>query len=460
MVFSSITFLFYFLPIVILAYFIVPYKNTVLLISSLVFYSFGEPRYIFLMLITVFVNYLCALLMANNRKNSKLYLIIAITFSLLMLLVFKYTDFIIITSNNLFNINIKLLNIALPIGISFYTFQILSYTIDVYRREVRVQGNYFTLLTYVSLFPQLIAGPIVRYSDVYSDLIGRRNSYNNIYAGIKRFIIGLSKKVIIANTLAVVTDGFKTYDNPAILMYYLYTFGFSLQLYFDFSGYSDMAIGLGKIFGFNFLENFNYPFIATSITDFWRRWHISLGSFFRDYLYIPLGGSRVPLKRYFFNILVVWTLTGLWHGAAFNFILWGLFFAILLLFEKIIKLDVNKRTIFRSFYVVILVVLSFVIFDSNSLKEIVQNFKNLFFVSDNIFIDQVSMFYLKHYAFVFIIAIIGATPLVRNFYNFLLTTKLAKYELLIETSLIIIGFFICTIMIVDANFNPFLYFRF
>lgn len=460
MVFSSITFLFYFLPIVILAYFIVPYKNTVLLISSLIFYSFGEPRYIILMLITVFINYICALLIANNRDKGKVYLIIAVTFSLLMLVIFKYTDFIILSTNNLFNINIKLLNIALPIGISFYTFQILSYTIDVYRRDVKVQGNYFTLLTYVSLFPQLIAGPIVRYSDVYKELNGRVNSYSDIYEGIKRFVIGLSKKVIIANTLAIITDGFKASNNPAVLMYYLYAIAYSLQLYFDFSGYSDMAIGLGKIFGFNFLENFNYPFIATSITDFWRRWHISLGSFFRDYLYIPLKGSRVVIQRYFFNILVVWSLTGLWHGAAFNFIIWGLFFAVLLLFEKIIKLDVNKRNIFRSFYVIILVVLSFTIFDSNSVQEITTNFKNLFFMSDNVLSDQVSLFYLKHYFFVYIIAILGATPIVKNTFNYLVKGKLAKYELQIETLLIVVGFIICTIMIVDSNFNPFLYFRF
>lgn len=412
------------------------------------------------MLITVFVNYLCALFMANNRERSKVYLSIAVTFSLLMLVIFKYTDFIIGSSNNLFNLNIKLLNIALPIGISFYTFQILSYTVDVYRRDVKVQSNYFTLLTYVSLFPQLIAGPIVRYSDVYKELNKRSSSYSDIFYGIKRFIIGLSKKVIIANTLAIVTDGFKSSDNPAILMYYLYAIGFSLQLYFDFSGYSDMAIGLGKIFGFNFLENFNYPFIASSITDFWRRWHISLGSFFRDYVYIPLGGSRVPIKRYILNIIIVWSLTGLWHGAAFNFILWGLFFAVLLLIEKILKIDVNKRNIFRSFYVLVLVILSFVIFDSNSMSEIITSFKNLFFISNNNFSDQVSLFYLNHYSFVFIIAILGATPLVKNTYTYLISDRFSKYKLTIETVLIVLGFIICTIMIVDSNFNPFLYFRF
>ena len=460
MVFSSLTFLFYFLPVVILAYFLLPYKNTVLLISSLLFYSWGEPKYILLMLLTVFINYICALKIIQNREHSKVYLVLALFFSLGALIIFKYADFLILSTNNLFKLNSSFLNLALPIGISFYTFQILTYTIDVYRDEVKVQRNFFTLLTYVSLFPQLIAGPIVRYSDVEKELEHRHSNYPMIFQGINRFVIGLSKKVIIANTLGEITQSFRLLEHPSVMMHWLYAIAFTLQLYYDFSGYSDMAIGLGKIFGFNFLENFNYPFMATSITDFWRRWHMSLGSFFRDYVYIPLGGSRVSKTRWIFNILVVWSLTGLWHGAAYNFLLWGLLFAILLMIEKFIKIDTKKHSVLRTIYVLFVVVLSFVIFDASSLSDMLNSLKNMLFITNTPLSDINTIYYSSHYLFVFIIAILGATPYVKTTYLKVLNRFSKNTQDIINFILCLLGFIICVAMLVDSNFNPFLYFRF
>lgn len=460
MVFSSITFLYYFLPIVLIAYLILPFKNTVLLIASLVFYAWGEPVYIFLMLITVLVNYLCGLRISNDPEHSKYYLLTALIFSIGALVAFKYTDFIIATINMIPGLNIPLTKIGLPIGISFYTFQTLSYTIDVYRGDVAVQKNYFTLLTYVSLFPQLIAGPIVRYSDVESELQDRKSTIPMIYEGIVRFTIGLCKKVILANTLGEVVNGFIQQSSPSVSMYWLYALAFTLQLYYDFSGYSDMAIGLGKVFGFNFLENFDYPFTASTITDFWRKWHMSLGSFFRDYVYIPLGGSRVSLKRWIFNILVVWSLTGLWHGASWNFVIWGLMFAVFLMIEKLLKIDTKKRSILGTLYVFIIVLFSFVIFDASSFSDIIQKFSGMFGLLGNSISNIESQYYASHYAFVLIIALMGATKLPKNLFNKVMKTQSEKRGLIIQFSLVLFGFALSTILLVDANFNPFLYFRF
>ena len=335
MLFSSIPFLFYFLPCVLLLYAISPkkFKNFTLLICSLVFYAWGEPRLVLLMLITVLGGYILGLLTEKFNKHKKLFLTLAVALSLGFLGYFKYVDFFIENINLMTGLSIPLLNVALPIGISFYTFQLLSYNIDVYRGNVPAQRNFVDLATYISLFPQLIAGPIVRYSDVAKQLRNRNHSFDKIALGVRRFVIGLSKKIIIANTLGEICEIFKSSNDKSVLYFWLYAVAFALHIYFDFSGYSDMAIGLGKLFGFDFAENFDYPYVSKSITVFWRRWHISLGTWFRDYVYIPLGGSRVGMARLIINLLIVWMLTGFWHGAEWNFILWGLYFAVLLIVE-------------------------------------------------------------------------------------------------------------------------------
>ena len=335
MLFSSIPFLYYFLPSVLILYFIVPkkLKNTVLMLSSLVFYGWGEPKYVVLMIASIVIGYFSGILIeAFSQKNlSKVFLGLSIAVNLGFLAYFKYADFFIENFNAVTGLSIPLLRIALPIGISFYTFQILSYTIDVYRKDVAAQKNIINLAAYITMFPQLIAGPIVRYSDIAKQLEERTHSFENFSKGIRRFIWGLGKKILIANSLGELCDVFKASDDKSVLFYWLYAVAFGLHVYFDFSGYSDMAIGMGRCMGFHFNENFNHPYCANSITDFWRRWHISLGSFFRDYVYIPLGGNRNHQIR---NIIIVWALTGLWHGASWTFMLWGLYFGLVLVLEK------------------------------------------------------------------------------------------------------------------------------
>ena len=339
MLFSSIPFLYYFLPCVLLLYFLAPkrLKNAVLLLASLVFYAWGEPIYVLLMAGSIASGYVLGLLIEKFRAMplGKLFLIVSVAISLGLLGYFKYVDFFISNFNAVFGLSVPLLRIALPIGISFYTFQLLSYTIDVYRGTVAAQRNFITLAAYIAMFPQLIAGPIVRYSDVAAQLKSRTHSFEKIALGIRRFILGLAKKILIANALGELCDIFRVSGDQSVLFYWLYAIAFTLHIYFDFSGYSDMAIGLGKVFGFDFPENFRFPYISASITEFWRRWHISLGSWFRDYVYIPLGGNRVGKAKWLRNILVVWLLTGFWHGAAWNFIVWGLLFAVLLVVEKL-----------------------------------------------------------------------------------------------------------------------------
>ena len=338
MLFSSVSFLYYFLPIVLALYFLSPWKlkNSVLLLASLFFYFYGEPIYSLLMVISIVSGYLHGLWInyARGSRFAKIPVISSIIFSIGLLVFFKYTDFFIENANGVFKTDISPLNIALPIGISFYTFQILSYTIDVYRNEAKVQKNILSFATYVSLFPQLIAGPIVRYTTIEEELNERTHSVSDVAYGINRFIIGLSKKVLIANTLGELVEKFNNTTGKTVLFYWVAAIAFMLQIYFDFSAYSDMAIGLGRIFGFHFLENFNYPFISKSIAEFWRRWHISLGTWFRDYVYIPMGGNRVSGAKWIRNIIVVWFLTGFWHGAQWNFIIWGLYFALFLSLEK------------------------------------------------------------------------------------------------------------------------------
>lgn len=466
MLFSSISFLYYFLPIVILIYFSVPYKfkNFVLFLSSLAFYAWGEPKYVFLMIGTIFVNYILGLLIEKfeGRIWSKIFLIVAVTVSLGTLGIFKYADFFIENFNAVTGLSFEVLNIALPIGISFYTFQILSYVIDVYRKRVPAQKNVLTLGTYIALFPQLIAGPIVRYSDVELMLKSRVHSFDKAYSGIKRFIIGLSKKVLYANTLGELCAVFNASDDKSVLFYWLYVLCYMLQVYFDFSGYSDMAIGLGRIFGFEFLENFRYPYIASSISEFWRRWHISLGSWFRDYVYIPMGGNRVKKSRLFLNIFTVWFLTGFWHGAEWNFIIWGLYFGVLLLIEKFYLLKyIEKTSVIKHIYVLFFTTISFAIFSANGAKEATNIVLSMFGKGDLPFISSAFLYNLKNYGFVIVLAISAATPLWVKVKEYILKVDVLKncYDI-IEIVVLLVLLLVGTGFFVDGSFNPFLYFRF
>ena len=457
MLFSSIPFLFYFLPCVLLLYAISPkkFKNFTLLVCSLVFYAWGEPRLVLLMLITVLGGYILGLLTEKFNKHKKLFLTLAVVLSLGFLGYFKYVDFFIENINLMTGLSIPLLNVALPIGISFYTFQLLSYNIDVYRGNVPAQRNFVDLATYISLFPQLIAGPIVRYSDVAKQLRNRNHSFDKIALGVRRFVIGLSKKIIIANTLGEICEIFKSSNDKSVLYFWLYAVAFALHIYFDFSGYSDMAIGLGKLFGFDFAENFDYPYISKSITEFWRRWHISLGTWFRDYVYIPLGGSRVGMARLIINLLIVWMLTGFWHGAEWNFILWGLYFAVLLIVEKLFLLKwLNHSKVISRIYVLLLVVISFVIFNAGSINEAFVYIGGMLGVGDYPLVSTEALYYLKDYLFVLIIAIVGAT----NFPKYFVT----KFKTLqwLEPIVLIALLVVSTAYLVDGSFNPFLYFRF
>jgi len=373
MLFSSIPFLFYFLPAVLILYFLVPrkLKNAVLLLFSLVFYAWGEPKYVFLMITTISLFYGCGIAIGKSKtqKMKKLWLTISVVTSLALLAVFKYADFLLGSVNSVAGTSIPLLRLALPIGISFYTFQCLSYTIDVYRGNADVQKNVISFGAYVSLFPQLIAGPIVRYVDVARELDNRTHSWDKVALGLRRFLVGLSKKILLANCFGELTEIFRASGEKSVVFYWIYAIAFALHIYFDFSGYSDMAIGLGKVFGFNFIENFNYPYMSKSIAEFWRRWHMSLGSWFRDYVYIPLGGNRVSKGRWVFNTLVVWMLTGLWHGAAWNFVLWGLLYAVFLMIEKWVPAIQKMPTILRRIYVLLVVVLGFVLFNAVDLNQ-------------------------------------------------------------------------------------------
>lgn len=457
MLFSSITFLYYFLPIVLLTYFLTPtkYKNIILFISSLFFYAWGEPTYIILMLVSISVGYFFALGMNRFSKYRKIIFILSLVITLGFLFVFKYTNFFITNLNALLHVSIPLAKISLPIGISFYTFQIVSYLIDVYRNEVQEQKSFLHLATYISLFPQLIAGPIVRYKDVALELEHRTHSFDKVYEGIRRFMLGLGKKILIANTMGAFVVSATSLSDKSILLYWMLAIAIGFQIYFDFSGYSDMAIGLGKIFGFHFMENFNYPFIADSITDFWRRWHISLGSWFRDYVYIPLGGSRCSKARGLFNIFVVWFLTGFWHGAEWNFILWGLFFWVVLMFEKRFLLSSLKdHKVIAHIYVIFLVLISFIIFNSTSLGEIVISVKSMLGMNHLPLYNLSSLYYIRSYIVVFIIAMIGSTPLMKK-----LVQKI-KWSIYLEPLLWIVLLVVCSAYLIDGSFNPFLYFRF
>ena len=463
MLFTSISFLYYFLPTIIILYFITPkkYRNYILLIFSIIFYMYGEPKYVILMLVEILVAYFGALLI--DKYKSKEIFLITIIIHIGLLCVFKYTDFFIGTINSIFKTNISFLNIALPIGISFYTFQILSYVIDVYRGKVKVQKNILKLATYVSLFPQLIAGPIVRYETICDELDNRDETIEKFSLGVRRFIIGLAKKVLIANMLGELCTKFSLVDERSVLFYWIFAISYMLQVYFDFSAYSDMAIGLGKMFGFTFLENFNYPFISKSITEFWRRWHISLSSWFKDYVYIPLGGSRKGTLKLVRNILIVWFLTGIWHGAAYNFILWGLFIGVFLVIEKLwLSKYISKLPKFlRNIYVLFIIMISFIMFNAGSINEAFFNIKGLFGLNKEVFINNYTIYYLKSYLIVLIIAIFGATPLFKNIIEKLKKSKcLNKIINILEPIFLVILLLLVTAYLIDSSYNPFLYFRF
>ena len=465
MLFTSISFLYYFLPALIIIYFITPkkYKNIILLIASLLFYFYGEPKYVFLMIVEIVIAYTGAILIDKYKSQSKNILIITLFIHVFLLIIFKYTDFIIQTINDISNANINLLNIPLPIGISFYTFQIISYVIDVYNGKVKVQKNIINLATYVSLFPQLVAGPIVRYQTVEKELDDRVHSFNNFAYGIRRFSIGLAKKVLIANALGELCTKAFVLNETTVIFYWIFGISYMLQLYFDFSAYSDMAIGLGRIFGFNFPENFNYPYISKSITEFWRRWHISLGTWFKDYVYIPLGGNRDGKYKQIRNILIVWLLTGIWHGANWTFLIWGLLFGIILIIEKIFlnKFMEKLPSFIKRIYVLFIVMILFIIFNAENMSVALTNIKGLFGMNGEVFVNDYTLHYLKSYLPLLIIAFFGATPFIKTLIDKLRKNKYVNNIInILEPILIVIILVVVTSYLIDNSYNPFLYFRF
>ncbi len=459
MVFSSLIFLFCFLPLFLICYFIPKkrkFRNIVLLLFSLAFYGYGEPIYLILMILSIVINYFIALWM-NKSKHKKNWLIIDIVFNIGLLLIFKYSNFFIDNINNIFNFNIKFLEISLPIGISFYTFQILTYVIDVYKGEVNVQESLINLGCYVSSFPQLIAGPIVRYSTVNDELNNRHETIKDFSSGIRRFSLGLAKKAIIANEMAYVADTLyaSCIKDLGFIGVLVAAIAFTFQIYFDFSGYSDMAIGLGRMLGFHYLENFNFPYIARTITDFWRRWHISLSTFFRDYVYIPMGGNRCSKVRHIFNLFVVWFLTGFWHGASWNFILWGLYYFIFLILEKFVFKDIINKIpkIIGHIYTIIVVIIGFIIFYFTDINLLGEAFKSLFGLNGfgNISIFNELQIFKVRTIIVFIIAILASTPLLKN---------LIYKNKTIGDIIVVVLLLLSIVSIIASSYNPFIYFRF
>lgn len=454
MIFSSIPFLYYFLPLALLLCYLVPSRarNAFLLLASLLFYAWGEPKYLPVMAAATALGYGFGLAMERFRRFRKPLLVLSIASSLGFLLYFKYADFFLENLNGLGG-NVPLLGLALPVGISFYTFQILSYTVDVYRGEVRAQRNPIDLACYVTFFPQLIAGPIVRYKDIAAQLRDRPQNLDNLRLGAARFLVGLGKKVLLANLLGEVCAAWRVTADPSVLFSWLYALSYTLHIYFDFSGYSDMAIGLGKLFGFSFPENFNYPYISRSVTEFWRRWHMSLGTWFRDYVYIPLGGNRKGKGRQFLNILIVWMLTGFWHGAAWNFLLWGLYFALLLMAEKA-GLPVRGRV-----YTLAAVVLGFVLFDASSLSSALACVKGLFGLGGLPPVSTQGLYLLKSNLVLLAVAILGATPGPKRLWE-QLEAKAPRLSAALAPMGMAALLLVSTACLVDGSYNPFLYFRF
>ena len=459
MVFSSIPFLYYFLPAVLAVNFLTPRrgKNAVLLLASLLFYGWGEPKLLWLMVFTIAVFYLCGLAIGGSERHKLLGLAGSVCVGVGLLGLFKYADFFLSSVHAATGLSVPLLKLALPVGISFYTFQCLSYTVDVYRGTVPPQKNPVSFGAYVALFPQLIAGPIVRYADVAAELDSREHSWENVALGLRRFLVGLGKKVILADNLALLAKLCRESAAPSVASAWLYAIAFMLNIYFDFSGYSDMAIGLGRIFGFHFPENFNYPYLSKSVTEFWRRWHMSLGGWFRDYVYIPLGGNRVGRLRWVRNILIVWMLPGLWHGAAWNFVLWGLLFAVLLLAEKALPGLQKLPDSMRHGYVLLAVMLSFVLFNAESLAQAGGDFAALFGCAGLPLFTKETGYYLRSFLPLLAAACVGATPLVSRTARRLEGNRLVRaLEPLVLLGLLLV----CTAYLVDGSFSPFLYFRF
>ena len=468
MVFSSIIFMFTFLPLSLLMYYIMPkgMKNLILLLISLIFYAWGEPIYVLLMVFTIIFDYIMARLINKSRNEKikfKIIFIFTLFINILILGFFKYYGFLIDNINNIFNLSIKYKQLALPVGISFYTFQTLSYIVDVYLDKVRVQKNIVSFALYVTMFPQLVAGPIVKYSDIDYQLDNRKESFNKFGYGVERFLRGLAKKVLLANNIGIVWTTIQGMDinNISVLTSWIGIIAYTFQIYFDFSGYSDMAIGLGKMFGFDFIENFNYPYISKSVTEFWRRWHISLGTWFREYIYIPLGGNRTSTSKHIRNLFVVWLFTGLWHGASWNFVVWGLYYGFILLMEKMVlnKVLIKLPNFIKHIYTMILVIIGWVFFGSTSLSVAMDYIKVMFGISGNQLIDSAALYYLYTNIKLFIILGICATPIISIIFNKIIDIGEKKgivFAVIVNIMIIILS----TAYLVNETYNPFLYFRF
>ena len=466
MLFCSYVFILVFLPLLLFLYYIIKnrkYRNILLLIFSLIFYAWGEPKYILLLLISIVINYFIAIMLERINKNKKV-LVIGVLVNILSIVIFKYLDFGILTINGLFDTNIKKFNLTIPIGISFYTFQSISYIIDVYRKKVKAEHNILNLGLYISLFPQLVAGPIVKYKDIYNDIIDRKETIDKFYNGIRRFMIGFAKKSIIANNMAVVCDTIYSQNvgNISMPTLWLAAISFTLQIYYDFSGYSDMAIGLGKMFGFNISENFNYPYISTSISDFWKRWHISLTSWFREYVYIPLGGNKCSKIKWIRNIIIVFFLTGLWHGASYNFIIWGLYNALFIILEKtILKKFLSKlNNILKYLLTMLIIIIGFFIFRIENLSDLLNIIKGMFDISNIAFFDL----YFSNYNLVMSslylpIGIIFVFPIFK-----LIKKKIkSKYDNIyniISFLFIFIAYLYSLVLLINDSYNYFIYFKF
>ncbi len=465
MLFSSITFLLYFLPVTLAVYLLAPAgaKNPILLAASLLFYAWGGPAYALLMLALITVGYVFGLVIdkARGTARAKASLAAGILCTVAALFYFKYADFAIASFNYVAAADLPLVGVVLPVGISFYTFQLMSYLIDVYRGEP-AQRNWVTLACYIAMFPQLVAGPIVRYSDIRGQLADRRITWDDASAGIRRFVLGLAKKVLIANQLFELTELFRATQEPSVLFCWLYAVAFMLCIYFDFSGYSDMAIGLGRLLGFSFRENFEHPYVSRSATEFWRRWHISLGSWFRDYVYIPLGGNRVPRWRWVLNIAAVWAVTGLWHGAAWNFVAWGLMFAVLLIVERLwLGKILERHRLLSHVYLLFAVCVSFVVFNAEGMSGALCDLAGMFGLAGLPAVSAEALYQLRSFALVLVLAALGATPAVRELGRKAQASPRANRALVVAEPVALMALFLlCLAYLVDASFNPFLYFRF
>lgn len=468
MVFSSLIFIFIFLPLVLVSYYIAPrrLRNTVILLASLLFYAWGEPTYIILIIISILINYLGALLIRvhiKNKDKSKFIFITLLLIDISILFFFKYYGFAIECLGSIIGLDLKVKSISLPLGISFYTFQQISYIADIYMQKVKPERNLIDFATYITMFPQLIAGPIVKYEDIHKQLANRKESINKFGEGVQRFIIGLGKKVILANNIGLIWTQVKevNLNDLSVVLSWIGIIAFTLQIYFDFSGYSDMAIGLAKMFGFDFLENFDYPYISKSITEFWRRWHMSLGGWFREYIYIPLGGNKKGTLIQVRNLFIVWFTTGLWHGASTNFVVWGLYFGVILFIEKIYLKDLLKKipSIFSHIYTLIIVMIGWVIFDMNTLTDSGHYIKIMFGFGNNIFIDNLAKYILTNNFIILLIGLICSTKLIKIYMNKIKST-FRENDVFLITAINLLILIISTAYLVGASYNPFLYFRF